>query len=165
LRRDGQPRVDDGARVAEAIAVAHDSVAMTTAPSDSFWDRVRDLFHAAAELPADERAALVAREPDPRVREEVESLLAAHDPADAFLEKSVWELIDAAEGERLAGSMIGPYRVVRPLGHGGMGTVFLAVRDEPLFAQIVAIKLVRGGGAGEALVQRFRHERQILAAL
>jgi eukaryotic-like serine/threonine-protein kinase len=130
-----------------------------------FWDRVRDLFNEAAELPRAQREALLASV-DGRLREEVESLLASHDEADGFLSKSVWEMIDAAEGERLAGSMIGPYRIVRCLGHGGMGTVFLAERqDEQQFSQRVAIKLVRGGGAGEEMVRRFRRERQILAAL
>ena len=127
----------------------------------AFWNEVRDLFHAATSAGPDTRERLLTRA-SPRVREEVESLLAAHDETGEFLERNVWDLIDAAEGERLVGTSIGPYRVVRQLGHGGMGTVFLAVRDREEFSQRVAIKLVRGG---EALVQRFRQERQILAAL
>lgn len=126
-----------------------------------FWDEVRDLFHAASAAPREERASLLARA-GTDVRNEVESLLAAHDEPGAFLDRSVWHLIDAQEGERLAGALIGPYRIVRPLGQGGMGTVFLAVRDGAEFEQRVAVKLVRGG---ELLVQRFRQERQILAAL
>lgn len=127
----------------------------------AFWDEVRTLFHAAADAGPDTRERLLTGVA-PRIREEVESLLAAHADTGNFLERSVWDLIDAAEGERLVGTNIGPYRVVRQLGHGGMGTVFLAIRDDSEFAQRVAIKLVRGG---EALVQRFRQERQILAAL
>ncbi|HYR29009.1 MAG TPA: protein kinase, partial [Thermoanaerobaculia bacterium] len=129
--------------------------------STAFWDEVRTLFHAATSAGPDTRERLLTSAP-PRIREEVESLLAAHEDTGDFLERNVWDLIDAAEGERLVGSSIGPYRVVRQLGHGGMGTVFLAVRDHEEFSQRVAIKLVRGG---EALVQRFRQERQILAAL
>ncbi|HEX6084137.1 MAG TPA: serine/threonine-protein kinase [Thermoanaerobaculia bacterium] len=129
--------------------------------SSAFWDEVRDLFHAASAVPPAERAPLLARA-DTGVRTEVESLLAAHDEPGAFLDRSVWQLIDAHEGERLAGSQIGPYRIVKPLGHGGMGTVFLATREGNDFTQRVALKLVRGG---EALVQRFRQERQILAGL
>jgi eukaryotic-like serine/threonine-protein kinase len=128
--------------------------------SSAFWDDVRDLFQAAAEAGPDTRDRLLSKA-DPKVREEVESLLAAHAQTGDFLERSVWDFIDADQGERLIGSSIGPYRVVRQLGHGGMGTVFLALRDDE-FSQRVAIKLVRGG---EALVQRFRQERQILAAL
>jgi len=127
----------------------------------AFWDEVRDLFYAATEAPPEKRAALLANA-DTGVRREVESLLAAHDEPGEFLDRSVWALIDANESERLAGSLIGPYRVVRPLGHGGMGTVFLAIREGGDFTQRVAIKFVRGG---ETLVQRFRQERQILAGL
>ena len=127
----------------------------------AFWDEVRDLFHAASEAPPQARASLLEKA-GTDVRREVESLLAAHDEPGEFLDQSVWQLIEAHESERLAGALIGPYRVVRPLGHGGMGTVFLGVREGGDFTQRVAIKLVRGG---EALVQRFRQERQILAAL
>jgi len=138
---------------------------MSIPARDPFWNQVRDLFQAAAELPPPARAAMLDRDcADARVRAEVDSLLAAHDESGTFLEKSVWDFIDAAEGDRLAGAMIGPYRVVRQLGHGGMGTIFLAIRDESEFSQRVAIKLVRGGG-GQSFVQRFRQERQILAAL
>lgn len=126
-----------------------------------FWDEVRDLFHRASELPSREREALLARA-DTDVREEVQSLLAAHDEPGEFLDQNVWQLIDSHQAERLEGATIGPYRIVRQLGHGGMGTVFLATRDTEEFEQRVAIKLVRGG---ESLVQRFRKERQILAAL
>ncbi|MFP5246818.1 MAG: serine/threonine-protein kinase, partial [Thermoanaerobaculia bacterium] len=129
--------------------------------STTFWDEVRTLFQNVADLPPRERESLLATA-DPRVRDEVESLLAAHDEPTPFLEKSVWDLIDTAQGQRLAGAMIGSYRVVRQLGVGGMGTVFLALREDQEFSQRVAIKLVRGG---EALVQRFRQERQILAGL
>ena len=127
----------------------------------SFWDEVREVFHAASSAPPAERAS-VLEAAGADVRAEVESLLAAHDEPGAFLDRSVWDLIDADEAKSLAGSLIGPYRIVRPLGRGGMGTVFLAIREGGDFTQRVAIKLVRGG---EALVQRFRQERQILAAL
>jgi eukaryotic-like serine/threonine-protein kinase len=134
--------------------------------TDPFWEQVRTLFQSAIELPAVERGAFLDRLcTDAAVRAEVESLLAAHDTAGTFLEKSIWQLIDSNDPQRLAGTAVGPYRLVRPLGHGGMGTVFLAVRDGADFEQRVAIKLVRGGAAGEALVRRFRQERQILAAL
>ncbi|HEX2059253.1 MAG TPA: serine/threonine-protein kinase, partial [Thermoanaerobaculia bacterium] len=127
-----------------------------------FWDDVRTLFQRAVEHPREAREQLLAGA-DPNVREEVESLLAAHDDETPFLvDRNVWQLIDAQQGERLAGTTIGQYRIVRQLGHGGMGTVFLANREHEEFSQRVAIKLVRGG---DALVQRFKYERQILAAL
>lgn len=127
----------------------------------AFWDEVRALFQDAAARTPEARAELLERA-RPDVREEVRSLLAAHDEPAPFLEQSVWDLLDNRQGQLLAGLHIGPYRVVRQVGEGGMGTVLLAVRAEGEFAQRVAIKLVRGG---ESLVQRFRQERQILAAL
>lgn len=154
---------------------------MTAEPAGAqFWERVRALFHACAEVDvappppaASERVApppaasgrrtLLAAEPDPAVRLEVESLLAEHDAAGGFLDRSVWELArDAALPPDPAA--IGPYRVVRRLGEGGMGTVFLAARSDEQFEQRVAVKLVRAAGGAEIL-RRFRRERQILAAL
>jgi tetratricopeptide (TPR) repeat protein len=129
----------------------------------AFWPRVRQLFQDAAALEGEARAAHLAACDDPRVRSEVESLLAADD--ETFLERSLWEMVGQNRRDALAGASIGAYRIVRSLGEGGMGSVFLAVRDGADFEQRVAIKLVRGGAAAESLVRRFVQERQILAAL
>jgi serine/threonine protein kinase len=59
--------------------------------------------------------------------------------------------------------MIGPYRVLRELGKGGMGVVYLAVRDDGAFRKNVAIKLLRGDAVSPEFVERFRNERQVLA--
>src|SRR6185436_14751972 len=60
---------------------------------------------------------------------------------------------------------IGAYEILREIGHGGMGAVYLARRSDGAFTQEVAIKLVRGGLADEHLLRRFVAERQILAGL
>ena len=60
---------------------------------------------------------------------------------------------------------IGVYRIVRALGRGGMGAVYLGARSSGDFDHQVAIKLIKPGALSEALIERFRHERQILAAL
>ena len=60
---------------------------------------------------------------------------------------------------------MGPYRLVRELDSGGMGVVYLAVRSDDQYFQIVAIKMIRKGMESPALVQRFRAERQTLATL
>jgi eukaryotic-like serine/threonine-protein kinase len=136
----------------------------TNQPTDqppAFWSRVRELFQAAESLSPADREELLRRE-DPAIRAEVESLLAAHDEAGSFLNRSVW---DMASEKTFAGSAIGPYRITEQIGSGGMGSVFLGIRDDAQFTQRVAIKLVRGAAAGEALIRRFRQERQILAAL
>src|SRR5205814_7583 len=59
---------------------------------------------------------------------------------------------------------IGPYRLLRELGHGGMGTVFLAARADEQFDKRVALKVVRGSDS-EEVIRYFRRERQILAGL
>ena len=138
---------------------------MTAEPLDAaFWERVRTLFHATVDLIPADRAPLLDDCGDPNLRAEVERLLAQHDASAGFLEQSVWDLVDTADA-KWEHVLIGPYRVVRQLGHGGMGTVFLASREDAEFEQRVAIKLVRRGSGTEALLQRFRQERQILAAL
>jgi non-specific serine/threonine protein kinase/serine/threonine-protein kinase len=60
---------------------------------------------------------------------------------------------------------LGPYRLIREIGHGGMGTVYLGVRDDDAFQKRVAIKVLRRGMDTDGIVRRFRHERQILASL
>lgn len=63
------------------------------------------------------------------------------------------------------GTRIGPYRVVREIGQGGMGSVYLATRDDEQYRQEVAIKLIKTGLGGDVMRRRFRTEMQILADL
>jgi serine/threonine protein kinase len=67
--------------------------------------------------------------------------------------------------QEMTGTRMGPYRVVRCLGAGGMGEVFLAERADAEFEQQVAIKIVRGGGLARGVQSRLKIERQILAQL
>jgi serine/threonine-protein kinase len=69
------------------------------------------------------------------------------------------------EASPIPDARVGPYRVIRELGRGGMGTVFLAERADGQFEQQVAIKVVQGGRAGRDAHERFMRERQILARL
>ncbi len=69
--------------------------------------------------------------------------------------------VDAAK----PGSRIGPYRIVREIGRGGMGAVYLAERDDEHYRQQVAIKLIKPGLGGDVIRRRFRNEMQILAEL
>jgi tetratricopeptide (TPR) repeat protein len=147
------------------LAARRDERLMTAEPLDAaFWERVRTLFHATVDVAPHERQPLLDACGDPSLRAEVERLLDQHDAASGFLEQSVWDLVDTAD-KRWEHVLIGPYRVVRQLGDGGMGTVFLASREDDEFEQQVAIKLVRRSAGGQSLLQRFRQERQILAAL
>lgn len=135
------------------------------------WDRVKQLFHAALAEPLDQRAAYLRQAcgGDQSLRQEVERLLDNDCLAGDFLEEPVaeaaaqalmWERSHAAEGRQ-----IGPYRLLREIGCGGMGAVYLAERADAQYQKQVAIKLVRPGMDNQSVVDRFRHERQILAGL
>jgi len=134
-----------------------------------YWPEVKRVFHEALSRPEKERVAFLSTAcgGDERVRVEVASLLAVHDgDGGDFLEESA---LDAA-GEALAeepveGRRIGPYRVLREIGRGGMGTVFLAERADGEVRKTVAIKLVSRGMDTDVITRRFRYERQILAEL
>lgn len=135
------------------------------------WERVKAVFQEAFEREPTERAALLdaACAGDPEVREDVERLLRAHAGAAGPLDRPPAVAVDAMEadggGALPPASRIGPYRLVRELGRGGMGTVYLAERDEPGLRRTVAVKVVRRGMDSAFVVSRFRTERQILAAL
>ena len=131
------------------------------------WDQVRQLFDAALARPAGEREALVRGSGAPaEVQAEVMSLLAhssqAADPD--FLRPprdTAAPLAPAAE----AGQRLGPWRLVEPLGSGGMGEVWLARRDDGAYDGEAAVKLLKRGMDSAAVLQRFAQERQALARL
>ncbi len=134
------------------------------------WERVKTVFEAALDLMAEERAAFLdqACRDDPAVRAEVESLLASEDESGRFLAENALGLSSLQEPARpavVAGRQFGQYRIVREIGHGGMGAVFLAERADGAFDHQVAIKIVRHTLADSGLERRFRRERQILASL
>ena len=137
------------------------------------WQRVKDVLHEALALAEPERRSLLDRleREDPALAAEIVSLLAAHAEAETFIEtpalaetRALDALDNAQAGSGWIGRRLGPYVVERELGHGGMGTVYLASRADDEYKQRVAIKVVRGYMAGDA-IRRFRRERQILADL
>jgi serine/threonine protein kinase/tetratricopeptide (TPR) repeat protein len=135
------------------------------------WQQVKSLFNRALECEPAARAAFLAQEggEDSELRHEVESLLATHDDADDRFEKPPLHLqsafLDEDSSAAMLGQHVGPYRLVRELGWGGMGTVYEAVRADEEFRKRVAIKVVRREMASQMIVRRFKHERQILAEL
>ncbi|HSJ31518.1 MAG TPA: serine/threonine-protein kinase [Longimicrobiales bacterium] len=145
------------------------------APPPEHWHRIEELLDAALELPPDERVALLDRAcaDDPALREALERLLRAHERAGDFLETPAADfatpfLPDPAtlSSPLTAGTRVGPYRVVREVGRGGMGAVYLAERDDGEYRKQVALKVVAGVWAlDDELLGRFRDERQILASL
>jgi serine/threonine protein kinase len=134
------------------------------------WAQIKDIFNDAAETHVDERAAFISFRcgGDESLVREIETLLAAHDQAHSFIECTALEQEQGALTLRIAEDMnrrIGPYRVVRELGSGGMGSVYLAERADGQYRKNVAIKLIRRGMDSEFIIRRFRNERQILADL
>src|SRR6185369_11128010 len=87
--------------------------------------------------------------------------------ADNFLEDMPSVPADPAlgAGSTLVGRQFGPYRVLSLLGHGGMGSVWLAERTDGLFRRQVALKLIRSTLTGRVMAERFSREREILASL
>jgi eukaryotic-like serine/threonine-protein kinase len=138
--------------------------------------RVKELFHLALEREPHERADFLrnACPNNPTLQQEVESLLAAYLRNEDFLQAAAVEtsaakltdwLLNEPEETSFPMQRIGPYQLLREIGRGGMGTVYLAERDDDQFEQQVAIKLIKRGMDTDQIIRRFRKERQILADL
>lgn len=134
------------------------------------WQQIKPVLADALEMNLTERKVFLAKicAEDAALRIEVESLLAAQEEAQSFIEQPAFNhtaLFPEPNGFALPPQQIGSYRIVRALAHGGMGAVYLAERDDNLYRQKVAIKLIKRGMDTAFVLQRFRAERQILAAL
>jgi hypothetical protein len=135
--------------------------------------RLRELFDAAIEMETAERSRFLEQAcgADSVLRAELEQLLKAHSSSGgAWLDRPVQPTLtsptDPAPDPPLEGHQIGPYHLLRQLGHGGMGTVYLAERKIGKRSQQVALKIVRPGLTANAeIIRRFEHEREILASL
>lgn len=130
---------------------------------------VRDLFHELAGRSQSQREDYYAREGVPAdVRAELESLFLFDNSGGDTIAKAV----GCAAGRLLRtqspcqeGTICGPYRLIRQIGEGGMGSVFLAERADGEVEQQVAFKFIRPGFDVPSLMRRFLRERQILASL
>ncbi|MES2859398.1 MAG: serine/threonine-protein kinase [Pseudomonadota bacterium] len=125
------------------------------------WQRLSPLLDALLELPEQQREehlAALHRE-DPALADQLRALLALEEADAGFLAEPVVELPNGAR----PGARIGPYRLDRLIGEGGMGQVWLAMRADGLYERRVALKLLRPGLADPRLRQRFDREREILA--
>jgi non-specific serine/threonine protein kinase/serine/threonine-protein kinase len=131
------------------------------------YQQLKELFQAALECAPAQRAAFLdqACAEDAALRAELESLLAHCERSAGFLETPASPAGLISDETVTVGRRIGPYRILRELGRGGMGAVWLAVRDDEQYQKQVAIKLIRGGAGSDFIVSRFRQERQILAQL
>jgi WD40 repeat protein/serine/threonine protein kinase len=130
--------------------------------------RVRDLFLAAAELPAGDRAAYLSANvgDDDELQAAVERLLAAHEQPASLLDRPA-PGVPTAEFKPInerPGTMVGPYKLMEQIGEGGFGLVFVAEQTEPVRRK-VALKVIKPGMDSKQVIARFEAERQALAVM
>src|SRR6266849_2154720 len=144
---------------------------MTRRMDPQNWQKINELFFAARDLEPGAREVFLSEacSGNEELRKEVGSLVAAHLRADSFIGASAFaagaRLLATEDANSGVGRAVGPYKLVRQIGSGGMGAVYLAERDDDQYHKQVAIKLVRIGLDAQLMVRRFRSERQILALL
>jgi len=131
------------------------------------WQQVKQILEEALERDSAARSRYLdeACAPGTDVRRDVDALLAFEDEADGFLTEPAFDLHGDRAETPFEGRMIDRYRLVRQIGTGGMGRVYLAERADSTFEQRVAVKILKRGLDTEEIVGRFRRERQILADL
>lgn len=158
---------------------ANPEEAPTAPPSSPYltperWQRIKQVFDQVVEADTGQREELLAAAcaGDNELRAEVEKLLRGYEQASGFIEQpavagvtNVAQVFELSSQDALIGQQIGSYKVLREIGRGGMGRVYLAVRDDGQFNQRVAIKVIASGAGSEEIIRRFRQERQILASL
>jgi tetratricopeptide (TPR) repeat protein len=153
---------------------------MSTALTSAMWGRVSAVLDELFDRPESEWPRLVDQRcaVDVDLRRQVMRLLTAHrraagflaEPALAFVPSfaegvDIVDIDDEQDNEPAPPKTVGPWQILREIGRGGMGVVYLAERSGEQFRQLAALKLVRPSGGSEELLARFRRERQILASL
>jgi serine/threonine protein kinase len=131
------------------------------------WDQVRTLFAELNELAGSRRALRLEElaRGDAVIYAELIGLLDASESVGDRFEGGAARVVGLDGPATLTGKQIGHWRIIREIGHGGMGTVYEAHRVDDQFEKRVALKTVATGRTSETVFRRFRHERQILARL
>jgi serine/threonine protein kinase/tetratricopeptide (TPR) repeat protein len=136
-------------------------------------DDAKSIFLAAVEMPPADRASFlkVASAGNTALHERVEALLKAHENPDSFLDSPAAHFgtaddlpFDWPPAAKPGVTMIGPYKLLEPIGEGGMGLVFLAEQQEPV-RRHVALKIIKPGMDTRQVIARFEAERQALALM
>jgi serine/threonine protein kinase len=132
-------------------------------PNPEQWLKIKEIVGAALEREPAQRSAFLdqACSNDSVLRAEVDSLLSAYDDASGLSKSGkTTELSDVSPAPK----SIGPYQLIRILGEGGMGQVWLAEQTSPVRRK-VALKLIKAGIFDESVIRRFQTERQSLAIM
>jgi serine/threonine protein kinase len=133
--------------------------------------QIRNLYEAVVEMAPEEQREFLSRasQGDEDLLHEVERLLIAREHTGHLIGQPIFERIDlnaeAPAAPRMEGRRLGSYQILREIGRGGMGTVYLASRADGLVHKQVAIKIMRGGAQESDILRRFQQERDILASL
>jgi serine/threonine protein kinase len=145
----------------ESVALPRDRKIVTP----ERWQQIEAVFEQTLELPAEKRSGFLKHRcgGDQQLRREVESLLDSHARAGNFIDNRTHFYQEFDEADVPLPQLIGPYRIVRELGRGGMGAVYLAERADEQYQKQVAIKLIKRGMDTDSVLRHFRNERQILA--
>ena len=134
--------------------------------SEDRWLEVRQLLEVVLELARHERAAYLDQHcTDTDLRAEIEDYLTREDVVADFIEQPASRLLGKRPPELREGERLGAYRLEEQVGQGGMGVVYLARRDDEVYDQRVAVKVLKRGLDTAAVERRFRRERRILARL
>lgn len=130
------------------------------------WESIKDLLHQALQLPRDQRGGFLDSvcASNPSLRAQIESLLEADEEIrTAFLESPPFSMETGPEV--VPGEVLGQrFRLIKKIGEGGMGEVWLAEQTAPVRRQ-VALKLIKSGSHNKSAVRRFQAERQSLALM
>jgi eukaryotic-like serine/threonine-protein kinase len=132
--------------------------------------QIRGLFEATLERDPGARLEFLEQAcvGDAELLDEVRTLINTHEQTGGLLDRFLphaTEMPDRFPSPlRMEGHRIGPYRIVREIGRGGMGIVYLALRADGAFRRQFALKVVQSSLASDELVVRFRREREILVS-
>lgn len=133
------------------------------------WEKIQELFHQAADLPESEQQALLSAAcgNDDALLSDVLALLKEDVRGSSLLDQSVAQVAERVLGDAVTSLLVskelGPYRVKKVLGEGGMGVVYLAERED--LGSLVAIKILRDAWLSPARRERFATEQRTLAQL
>ena len=142
---------------------------MTTSPDR--WSQISTLFDELVELDADHRAQRLTQleATDAGLADDVRALLMGDEDISGLLDGDAAAAVPGVLNRDMDGvpadGLAGPYRLLRLLGEGGMGVVWLAERTDGAYEQQVAVKVLKRGMDTHAILRRFLQERRILARL
>src|SRR5262245_42878492 len=126
-----------------------------------------DIFNVARKIDAPEARADYLRQVcagDDALCARIQALLEVHEQEKSFLQPPSPAMTSVEALDEAPGRVIGPYKLLEPIGEGGMGTVWMAQQTEPV-KRLVALKLIKAGMDSRQVLARFAAERPALALM